>query len=444
MSEEVLEQQSYEFDGAFQQKIVSLFMRDTQFAMRTKDLIKAEYFTEAASGAVVNMVQEHLKTYKAAPDPRIIPTLLKDAFAAKRIRPDMKDDVVAVVKGALGKNVDLSNSNYVLDKVKDFARHQAVEQAIMASLPALEKKDWKSIEKLMKGALSVGASVDSQDYDYWKEIDSRTIRREDIKAGRLVKRGITTGYTGMDAYLFHAGWGRRELSCLMGAAKAGKSLGLGDFTKNASLAGFNAFYGSCEVASWIIAERIDAALSDTMIKDLAVDPATVKAKIQAMEAKSGAFKMRDFASGTLKPSQLHRIIEEYRNDGIIFDLITVDYADIMASEYRSDNLQENLRTIYIDLRAIAHEFDAALLTATQTNRDGAKAATAKATDVGDDWNKARTVDILIGINATDAEKAAGEARLYWALSRNTEDGFSLRIRQNRQKMQFLNKIIARE
>lgn len=443
MSDE-FEQPTYEFDRAFQSKVVSLFMRDTQFAMRTKDLIKAEYFTEAADGAVINMVQDYLKTYKSAPDVRILPTLLKDAFGQKRIRADMKDDVLAVVKGAIGKNVDLSNSNFVIDKVRDFARHQAVEQAIMASLPALEKKDWKSIEKLMKQALSVGSEIESQDYDYFKEIVSRTQRREDIKAGKLVKRGITTGYSGIDACLFHAGWGRRELSCLMGAAKAGKSLGLGDFTKNASLAGYDAFYGSCEVASWIIAERIDAALSDTMIKDLAVDPAQVKAKIQAVEAKSGAFKMRDFASGTLKPSQLHRIIEEYRNDGIIFDLITVDYADIMASEYRSDNLQENLRTIYIDLRAIAHEFDAALLTATQTNRDGAKAATAKATDVGDDWNKARTVDILIGINATDAEKAAGEARLYWALSRNTEDGFSLRIKQNRQKMQFLNKVIGRE
>jgi len=441
---EELEQQTYEFDQAFQQKVVNLFMRDTQFAMRTKELIKPEYFTEAASGAVVAMVQEHLKTYKSAPDPKILPMLLKDAFASKRIRLDMKDEVVAVVKGAIGKGVDLSNSAYVLDKVRDFARHQAVEAAIMESLPALEKKDWKSIEKAMKNALAVGASTDSQDYDYWKEIDSRTQRREDIKAGKLIKRGITTGYSGMDAYLFHAGWGRRELSCLMGAAKAGKSLGLGDFTKNASLAGFNTFYGSCEVASWIIAERIDAALSDTMIKNLAVDPAQVKAKIQAAEKNAGAFKMRDFASGTLKPSQLHRIIEEYRNDGIIFDLITVDYADIMAAEYRSDNLQENLRTIYIDLRAIAHEFDAALLTATQTNRDGAKAATAKATDVGDDWNKARTVDILIGINATDAEKKAGEARLYWALSRNTEDGFTLRIRQDRQKMQFLTKILQKE
>ncbi|WP_326894426.1 hypothetical protein U8P73_36700 (plasmid) [Rhizobium beringeri] len=51
---------------------------------------------------------------------------------------------------------------------------------------------------------------------------------------------------------------------------------------------------------------------------------------------------------------------------------------------------------------------------------------------------------MIGINATDAEKAAGEARLTWLLSRNTEDGFSLRIKQDRAKMQFLKKVIGKE
>jgi replicative DNA helicase len=116
----------------------------------------------------------------------------------------------------------------------------------------------------------------------------------------------------------------------------------------------------------------------------------------------------------------------------------------MASEYRSDSLQENLRTIYIDLRALAFETGAAFLTATQTNRDGAKTLTAKATDVGDDFNKVRTVDLLIGINATDAEKKAGEARLYWAASRNSSDGFSLRIRQERDKMKFLTAVIGKE
>src|SRR5690606_12274484 len=122
----------------------------------------------------------------------------------------------------------------------------------------------------------------------------------------------------------------------------------------------------------------------------------------------------------------------YRADGIIMDLITVDYADIMAAEYRSDNFIENMRSIYIDLRAIAFEFDAALLTATQTNREGAKKATAKMTDVAEDFNKIRTADIVLGINATEDEKRSNEARLTWAASRNSEDGFSLRIRQDRE------------
>jgi replicative DNA helicase len=180
------------------------------------------------------------------------------------------------------------------------------------------------------------------------------------------------------------------------------------------------------------------------MKDLHKDPDAVERAIAAIAAKSGRFKLRDHASGTLKPTQLYRLLEQYRAEGIIFDLVIVDYADIMAAEYRSDSLQENLRTIYVDLRAIAYEANCALLTATQTNRDGAKAATAKATDVGDDWNKARTVDIMIGINATDAEKAANEARLTWLLARNGESGFSLRIKQDRAKMQFLTKVIGKE
>ena len=432
----------FEFDQSFQTKVAALVMRDNNFAMNTKDLIKPEYFTEDAAGALVRIVHEHVKVYRAVPDMRILPTILKDEIAAKRIRSDMVDPIKKMVREILV--TDLSNPNFVQDKITDFAKHQAVEGAIMQILPLLEKgKDWDKIGQLMKDAVSVGAVTDGGDYDYFGEIKNRTQERHDLKAGKVVRQGITTGYAAIDAYLYHMGWGRKELSCVMGAAKAGKSMSLGDFGKNASMAGYNVFYDSLEVAKEIIAARVDAAMSDTMMKDLHKDPDKVKAAIDAIAAKSGHFKMRDHASGTLKPSQLYRLLEQYRSEGIIFDLVIVDYADIMASEYRSDSLQENLRTIYVDLRAIAYETNTALLTATQTNRDGAKASTAKATDVGDDWNKARTVDLMLGINATDAEKAAGEARLTWLLARNGESGFSLGIKQDRAKMQFITKILGK-
>lgn len=438
MSEDV---SLYEFDPAFQLKIASLFARDTTFALRTKDMILPEYFTETAVGNLVRIIKEHVEVYKNVPDAGILPTLLRDAKAKGRIRPDAMDAIVEVVKKVI--RADLSNPNYVSDKVAAFAKHQAIEQAMMTGIPLLEKGEFDKIGELFKKAMSVGILSNGDDYDYWEEIKNRTQKRHDILAGKIVRNGITTGYPGLDIYLYHHGWGRKELSCMMGAAKAGKSMSLGDFTKNASLAGYNCLYDSLEVSKDIIAERVDAALSNTLMRDLHKSPDDVEAEIVKLNAGAGQFKMRDHPTGMLKPSQLARLIEDYRSDGIVLDLVTVDYADIMAAEYRSDNIIDNLRSIYIDLRAIAHEFNCAVLTATQTNRDGAKAASAKATDVGDDWNKARTVDILIGINATDAEKAAGEARLSWLLSRNTEDGFQIAIKQSREKMQFISKILGR-
>jgi replicative DNA helicase len=441
---------TFEFDQDFQHKIAHLFIRDPVFAQRSIDLLKPEYFEETAVGAVVRLVQDHVKTYRTVPDVKIIPTILKEAFDKKRIRPDLKEEVVGFIKEAMGfdksKHVDLSNPDFVLEKVRDFAKATATEQAMVeiVTKDLVGKKDWAGIEKMMKEAAAVGTLDDTGEYDYWKEIENRSQKRKDINDGKILRSGISTGYPGMDAHMYHGGWGRKELSCMMGAAKAGKSMSLGDFGKNASLLGYNVYYDSLEVSTEIIGDRVDAALSDTFMMMLNKEYEEVERRIKAAHAAAGEYRMRDHATGTLKPSALHRILEKYRADGIIFDLVIVDYADIMASEYRSDSLQENLRTIYIDLRALAFETGAAFLTATQTNRDGAKTLTAKATDVGDDFNKVRTVDLLIGINATDAEKKAGEARLYWAASRNSSDGFSLRIRQERDKMKFLTAVIGKE
>ncbi|MBA8881756.1 DnaB-like helicase C-terminal domain-containing protein [Phyllobacterium myrsinacearum] len=432
----------FDFDNAFQRKVAALTIRDTKFAQRTKDLIKPEYFTEDAIGTVVSIVHNHVKDYKAVPDLSILPTIIRDAIRAKKIRSDLVEGVKEIIKFSL--KADLSNPLFVTNKVVDFARHRAIEQAMVDSIPLLEKGDFKAIEALQKKAHSVGAQADGQDYDYFEEIESRTKLRDDFKHGRILRRGITTGVSELDAHLYHGGWGRQEMSLLMGAAKSGKTLGLGEFSKNASLAGHNCFYASCEVSCEIISDRLDAALSETAMRLLKDDYETVKRKIKAAQARAGKLLMRNFASGALKPSQLHRIIDQLRADGILIDLITVDYADIMAAEYRSDNLIDNMRAIYIDLRAIAFEFDAAMLTATQTNREGAKASTAKATDVAEDFNKIRTADVVISINASEEERKSNETRLFFAAARNSEDGFTLRFRQDREQLRFIKSFLGKE
>ena len=86
----------------------------------------------------------------------------------------------------------------------------------------------------------------------------------------------------------------------------------------------------------------------------------------------------------------------------------------------------------------------AVLSATQTNRDGFKSTVAKAEHVAEDFNKIRIADLVISINVTDEERAANEARLYFAASRNQESGFTIFIKQDISRMQFITSIVKVE
>lgn len=89
-------------------------------------------------------------------------------------------------------------------------------------------------------------------------------------------------------------------------------------------------------------------------------------------------------------------------------------------------------------------FDCALLTATQSNREGVKAVVVKAEHVAEDFNKIRTADLVISINATEEERNNGEERLYFAASRNQESGFTVRVKQDMKKMQAIQSVIGVE
>ncbi len=436
--------ETYEYDEGFQEKIAGLVMRDTVFAGRTDGLIRSEYFENTIDGALVKLALDHFKVYKQIPDRTSWVEVIKDAIKAKKIRgvtgADIKDRFGVLMKAPL------ADRELVIDKVADFARDRACEAAIIKCVDLKAKGDYAACAKIMAEAAQVGASSASSTYCYWDEIENRTTYRKDLLAGTAVRNGITTGIKELDQYLYHLGWGRKELSVLMGAAKAGKSMSLGDFAKNASLAGFNVLYVTLEVSAAIIADRTDANVSSTPIKDVGGKPFDVETKIKAMAAKGklGLLNFEEFPSGMFTPGMLRRLIETHRTKGWAYDLIVVDYADIMAPDHRSDQERENLRDIYLQLRAIAFEQNAAMLTATQTNREGAKSATAKMTDVAEDFNKVRTADILISLNSTEPERAAGEARLYFAAHRNGKSDFTLRIKQDRSRMQFITKVIAEE
>lgn len=449
---EAYEGDKFDFDAAFQTKVAALSMRDNQFMRRMSGILKPDFFENAGEAALVNIALKHFAKYGAVPDRSILASLIADDVKAKIIRKDVLDLVkVAHKEVAL---TDLGNAGYVEDKVVEFARHQALGDAILKCVDLREKGQFDKVEKLVKEAIEIGVSDDGDSYDYFERISERTELRLERASGKRPPQGITTGIPKMDEVLYHRGWGRRELTTIMGGAKAGKTTALINFARSAALAGKNVLYASLEVGNNIISDRMDASLSDTFMKELADKSHAVRERIEELAAKAGKLMVHEYASGTLTPNMLRALIERYKSPGrnrdgsvrapIEFDLVVVDYADIMAPNFRYSDVIENSKSVYVDLRAIAFEFNCAVLTATQTNRAGFTAAVAKAEHVAEDFNKVRTVDLMISINKTDEEAARGEARLYFAASRNQESGFTIVIKQNLAMMKFVEAVLRVE
>ncbi len=430
----------YDFNEAFQTKIAALQLRDPNFAKRTAGHVRPEHFSNDAEAMLIALSVEFYEKYRRVPsDTATLAELLKDAIKNKRIRNDMLPAVKTKIKELYKTPID--DRDYVVDRIGDFSRNQAIEKAMFEAIPLMDLGRYDAVQDLMEKAFKTGTSKTTEPYDYYGEIESRTQYRKDIKSGKIRPNGISTGVNQLDNVLFQKGWGRSELSIIMAGAKKGKTTAIWEFGLNASKLGYNVLGITLEVGKEVIAARLDANVSSTSMDDLMDNVISIDSAVRELHGKvSGKYIMMEFPSGSFTANDLAAVIEDFKSQGIVFDLVVVDYLDIMAPNRFTNNDIANSKSIWVDVRGIAQQEGFAVLSATQTTREGQKAAVAKDTDVAEDFNKIRTADLVISINASDDERARGEARLYFAASRNQKGGFSMLIKQELDKMKFLTDV----
>lgn len=430
----------YDFDEDFEDKIVALVLRDVQFNIRTQGLINPEYIRNMAGSALVGLVNTYWSKYKSLPSRPVLKRLLDISIAKKRIREDMREDIEAAIENA--DTTDISDRDFVVDEVASFAKHQAIINAIGKSVDIIGDRRFDEVEREMKAAFLVGANEGSEGHDALDDIDERVRRRKEVASG-VIKPGITTGCPELDARLSAKGFGRKELSVLLGPAKRGKSFGLLNFAASAQLAGFNVLFITLENSIEVTMDRYDAFISQIKTAEIEEQIDEVADLVrERLEDVEGRLKVEKFPIGRFSPADLRRLLEKYRSQGIIFDEIVVDYWCIMQASAPSGDAIEDSKSIGQELRAIAEDEDAAMVTAIQSNREGFKAHTATAEHAAEDFNKVRLADVMFSINADDDEKAAGEARIYMAAVRNMEGGYVLNIKQDLSRATFIKRVVG--
>ena len=427
------------FDDDFKNKVLALHLRDNNFCERVDGLIQPSLFESEVDKYILSVAQAHYNKYNQPPSPVAVSHVFNDDKVSGVIRKELHSSVACKLRELY--KTDVSDRDFVVDTISDFARRQATINAVLKASEIIDnKEDIATIMPLMQKALDTGTSDLNNACDYASEITQRTEIRKARLKGDISYNSVTTGYKEFDATLFRRGWGKAELSLYMAPSKAGKSIALIDHALRAVERGHNTLFISLEVATEIQNDRMDSNISGVKMDDLYTYIDKVDERVNKWAKRAANLKMHEYPTGTFRVSDLRRLIKKYQAQGIVFDLVVVDYADIMLSESVSTEGIDKSKQVLIDLRALAQTENVAILSATQTNRDGAKAEVIEAIHVAEDYNKIRIADLVISINANESERQANEARLYYAASRN-QKAVTITVKRDLSVMRHIKEIV---
>jgi len=228
-----------------------------------------------------------------------------------------------------------------------------------------------------------------------------------------------SGYAYIDKCLA-GGWWKGSLIAFLSGAKAGKSLWLQNLAALSCQNGYNTAYITCELQLEIVNMRMGSNMFNIHIDEYprkSEDSDFLRNRINKMRSESlkplGELRVFEFPSSTASVTDMQTALKaEEERLGIKFENVFVDYINIMRNwrNPNSENTYMKIKQISEDLRAMAMIENWAVITVTQTNRDGWENEDLRLVNISESAALLHTVDALFGIITSPELKAN---KIYW-------------------------------
>jgi intein/homing endonuclease len=160
----------------------------------------------------------------------------------------------------------------------------------------------------------------------------------------------------------------------------------------------------------------------TCIKKQGLQSNAVKTKIRNLKMilKSGKLKLFCNSPHNISVNDISNISDNLVNtENFVADMIIIDFADIVKSDYKANEHRHKLNNVWEQLRALALQKHCLVVTATHTNKSTFD-RDMKQGDMSEDIRKINHVSLMLGINQKKDEKKKGLARIIVLANRADE------------------------
>ena len=227
----------------------------------------------------------------------------------------------------------------------------------------------------------------------------------------LTQGGLAGGELGV--IVAPAGIGKTWILCALGAGSMKK--------------GKNIVHYTLELNEAYVGLRYDSCFTGVPNQNLKYHIEDVKKSLTKVD---GELVVKYFPTKTASVHTLSAHLQKLRTLGKDFDMVVVDYGDILRDTSNSREVRHALGNIYEDLRGMAGEFDVPIWTASQANRSALDEDVIEATKVAESYQKVMTADFVVSLSRKVEDKIGNTGRFHVIKNRFGPDGLTYPAKVN--------------
>ena len=376
--------------------------------------VRSNYFDNNAFRFIMENIKEYYEKYNSIPSYNgLNEKILGDLKGVNETQTRLFLDSVDNIKNLPQDNTEEQTKAQAMNFCKQQVLKKALKEVDVISSNG-DFENYHKIEAIIQKALQVGQNTDDIQNVFENIKDAL---KEDSRLP------IPTGIIGIDN-LLNGGLGRGELGVVLAPTGTGKTTLLTKFSNEAYNHGYNVLQIFFEDNVNNIKRKHFTIWSKIAPDEQPANAEQVEELVNQAQANSkGQLKLLKFPSDSVTMSEIKTKIRKMIADGFKIDLITLDYIDCVTSDRNNYNEEwKGDGAIMRQLEAMTSEFEIAVWTATQGNRESISSEVVTTDQMGGSIKKAQIGHVVLSVGKTLEQKEHNLATMTLLKSRIGADG----------------------
>ncbi len=395
---------------SFQQALLKAIIEDKKYGEQIIDVIENKYFDNVSFKFISEHIKEYYKKYSKVPNYDSLALKITSEMGSPESARIHLDTLEAIKENT-------QDASLVKDEALNFCKQQNLRKELKKINSIIDNgafHEYPTIEGIIQKALQVGLPPE-ESMDVFHDIDS-ALEKDNRQA-------IPTGITGVDNVL-KGGLGRGELGVVLAPTGTGKTTLLTLFSNTAYNEDFNVLQIFFEDNPANIKKKHFTLWTGIEPDEQPERKDEVKRMVEEIQQTSqGSLNIIKLPSDSITISEIKSRIRKHLSDGKKLDLLLIDYVECISPE--RSNFGEEWKgegSVMRSLEAMTGEFDIAIWTATQGNRESISSEVVTTDQMGGSIKKAQIGHVVLSVGKTLEQKEHNLATMTLLKSRIGQDG----------------------